>query len=107
MSKNTPIVPPVAPVTLVPNPALKSVLARAAMLASKPRKGKKGNPKTCICGCGDQTKGGDWMPGHDSKFTSIVIRLMREKGITDIEAAPLAYAERAAVTAAEKVKVAA
>ena len=27
-------------------------------------------PKECACGCGDMTKGGTWIPGHDAKAKS-------------------------------------
>ena len=25
-------------------------------------------PKDCACGCGELTKGGYWLPGHDSSY---------------------------------------
>lgn len=28
---------------------------------------------TCICGCGEQTKGGKFRPGHDAKYKSTLI----------------------------------
>lgn len=30
-------------------------------------------PKKCGCGCGETTKGGYFLPGHDSKTLSAVI----------------------------------
>ena len=30
-------------------------------------------PKKCGCGCGVMTKGGEFLPGHDSKTLSAVI----------------------------------
>jgi hypothetical protein len=26
----------------------------------------------CTCGCGEQTKGGKWLPGHDQKLRSAI-----------------------------------
>jgi hypothetical protein len=36
----------------------------------KPREPKP--PKDCACGCGAQTKGGNYLPGHDSRHVSQV-----------------------------------
>jgi hypothetical protein len=42
----------------------------------------------CTCGCGEQTKGGKWLPGHDQKLRSAIenevgglesLRIMAEK----------------------------
>lgn len=37
-----------------------------AATEAKPRKGK--DPRDCECGCGGQTKGGRFIPGHDAKL---------------------------------------
>ncbi len=34
-------------------------------------------PKACACGCGGSTKGGTWLPGHDAKHAS---RMLKESG---------------------------
>lgn len=47
---------------------------------------KKTVPKPCECGCGDETRGGRFIPGHDSKLKAWMIRV--ERGlikIADIE----------------------
>jgi len=42
-------------------------LARLAVLRAKaPPK----TPRPCTCGCGGQTRGGRFLPGHDAKFHS-------------------------------------
>jgi hypothetical protein len=30
-------------------------------------------PKPCACGCGDMTKGGKFIPGHDSRTLSAIL----------------------------------
>jgi hypothetical protein len=34
---------------------------------------RKTVPKQCACGCSSMTKGGDYLPGHDSKTLSAII----------------------------------
>ena len=34
---------------------------------------RKTVPKPCACGCDSMTKGGDYLPGHDSKTLSAII----------------------------------
>lgn len=35
---------------------------------STPRKSKSAKqPRSCACGCGGKTKGGEFLPGHDSR----------------------------------------
>ena len=34
---------------------------------------RKIKPKPCACGCGGITKGGDFIPGHDSKLQSAIL----------------------------------
>lgn len=36
-------------------------------------------PKDCRCGCDGQTKGGDFLPGHDARFYGRVIKYIRWK----------------------------
>ena len=31
------------------------------------------DPKYCICNCGETTKGGDFLPGHDARYKSALI----------------------------------
>lgn len=31
----------------------------------------------CVCGCGDRTKGGQFIPGHDAKLKGRILRLAR------------------------------
>jgi len=33
---------------------------------------RKKTPKACACGCGEMTKGGQWISGHDSSYMSEV-----------------------------------
>jgi len=35
---------------------------------------RKKIPKPCGCGCGDMTKGGQFIPGHDAKLLSAIIK---------------------------------
>ncbi len=35
---------------------------------------RKTVPKSCACGCGDMTKGGKFIPGHDTKVYSAILR---------------------------------
>ena len=34
---------------------------------TRPRR-QRGTPRDCKCGCGEQTKGGTFRPGHDARF---------------------------------------
>lgn len=34
---------------------------------------RKKTPKLCACGCGGQTKGGEFLSGHDAKLYSAII----------------------------------
>ena len=34
----------------------------------------KKTPKQCACGCGDLTKGGTFISGHDSKLYGAIVR---------------------------------
>ncbi len=34
---------------------------------------RKIKPKPCLCGCGDMTKGGKFLPGHDAKLYGAIV----------------------------------
>lgn len=51
---------------------------------SAPKKGK--TPKDCKCGCGEQTKGGNYNPGHDARHAGQVARAVLD-GDLELEAA--------------------
>ena len=48
---------------------------------------RKLTSKQCGCGCGGQTKGGIFLPGHDSKLLSAIIEktggLLELKGLVE------------------------
>lgn len=47
----------------------------AKKAAERPKKDKTPKtPKPCLCGCGEQTGGGDFRPGHDAKYKSTLIK---------------------------------
>lgn len=46
-------------------------------LPSLPRMRKAKPPKECECGCGDMTKGGRFLPGHDSYLKGLALRIER------------------------------
>ncbi len=60
-------------------------------------------PKLCACGCCEMTRGGDFIPGHDSKVYSAIIqhvggiiklRKLVEKStgrVIEIQQQPFAY----------------
>lgn len=39
-------------------------------------------PRPCTCGCGGSTKGGLFLPGHDSKYLTMVVESVTEHGAT-------------------------
>lgn len=50
------------------------------------KRAKKTVPKDCECGCGGETRGGRFIPGHDSKLKAWTLRV--ERGlmkVSDIE----------------------
>lgn len=47
-------------------------------LPNLPRMRKPKPPKDCGCGCGEQTKGGDFLPGHDSYLKGLALRIERK-----------------------------
>src|SRR5687767_11246181 len=50
---------------------LKDAKARARAL--RPTKAKA-DPKECCCGCGELTRGGDFLPGHDARFRGQMLK---------------------------------
>jgi len=42
--------------------------------SSGQRKRPGKTPRDCVCGCGEQTKGGRFVPGHDAKMRGKLIR---------------------------------
>lgn len=43
-----------------------------------PRTRKPKTPKDCECGCGGQTKGGRFVPGHDARLHGWAVRVERK-----------------------------
>ena len=41
---------------------------------------ERGQPRACACGCGTQTSGGTWAPGHDAKRKSTLHAAIRAGG---------------------------
>ena len=87
---------------------------KLAALPPLPGKGKAKAPRRCECGCAGLTKGGRFIPGHDSRLNGWAIRIAyghstegitpgeRTAAIAHIERTPklkAAQAERAASTA--------
>ena len=35
---------------------------------------RKKTPRLCSCGCGEMTRGGELIPGHDAKLLSAIVR---------------------------------
>lgn len=56
----------------------------------KPKAAPKAKePRNCLCGCGGQTKGGRFIPGHDARFHSRV-RQLEAQGVSHDEAEKIA-----------------
>ena len=48
---------------------------KAELRAAKASNGKaKTEPKACGCGCGDLTRGGDFLPGHDARYRGRMLK---------------------------------
>jgi chemotaxis protein histidine kinase CheA len=63
--------------------------AAASAKAKKPApQPKKDKTKDCLCGCGGRTKGGLFIPGHDAKLKSFLLKV--EKGEADVNTLPQA-----------------
>lgn len=39
---------------------------------------KSKEPQVCLCGCGEQTKGGRFIPGHDARLKGQIVKQWRE-----------------------------
>ena len=69
-----------------PTAALKEVMKEMAGKgkgkSSKPGKPRtraaRAEPQKCGCGCGKMTKGGKFLPGHDSKLHSRLLKAAKE-----------------------------
>jgi hypothetical protein len=47
---------------------------------------RKKTPKTCGCGCGEMTKGGKFIPGHDARLLhSILNQIGGDKDILELK----------------------
>lgn len=57
-----------------------------APLPPMPRARKTKPPKPCACGCGEMTKGGNYITGHDSYVKGWAIRV--ERGIVKLADVP-------------------
>lgn len=63
-------------------------MAKATATAEpKPKAGKE--PRNCLCGCGGQTKGGRFLPGHDARYHAR-IKILTATGMSHDEAEKLA-----------------
>ena len=48
---------------------------KAELRAAKASNGKaKAEPKACACGCGELTRGGDFLPGHDARYRGRMLK---------------------------------
>lgn len=52
-------------------------------LPNLPRMRKAKPPKECGCGCGEMTKGGNFLPGHDSYLHGLALRV--ERGVMKLK----------------------
>lgn len=67
---------------------------RAKRTAKPAKRGKGGTPRVCACGCGKQTGGGTFRPGHDSKLHGEWARWKRGEGPAPSKAALKVIRER-------------
>ncbi len=91
--------------------------ARRHRMATTPkeRAAKVKTPQNCLCGCGGQTKGGRFIPGHDARYHARIRILEGQFGLDHDEAAKIAskgpltgkYAVKPKAQAEAKPKVAA
>lgn len=79
------------------------VSRRPETVARRARKRPAGG-RDCSCGCGGWTKGGRYLPGHDSQHLARLIRYVRGGGMTE-ERALRALAESPGLQAKLLVKV--
>lgn len=70
-------------------------MANLAPLPALPGKGKTKTPQKCACGCpGGITKGGRFIPGHDSRMNGWAIRIAGGHATDGITPGERAAAER-------------
>ena len=67
---------------IVPEGASIESAAKMPALPKLPRMRKAKAPKRCACGCGDLTRGGRFIPGHDAKLNAWALRV--ERGIIEL-----------------------
>jgi hypothetical protein len=53
-------------------------------------------PKACACGCGEMTKGGKFLPGHDTKVYRAILQHI-DGDIMELKAVVEAQTNRAVV----------
>lgn len=70
-----------APKSVASMPELKPTVVQALPKLKRARKAKA--PKECACGCGELTKGGRFVPGHDARLYAWMLRV--ERGVIKIE----------------------
>ena len=58
-------------------------MPRNTAAKEKPVAVSKRSPKACDCGCGDQTKGGRFLPGHDARLKGRLLTQLREGNARD------------------------
>lgn len=58
--------------------AKETKMAAASKQDPKPKAKSTPEPRDCVCGCGEQTKGGKFKPGHDGRLKGQLIREYRE-----------------------------
>lgn len=81
-----------------PDPVVEPKPVKVALpkLPKMKRVRKPKTPKPCSCGCGHSTRGGRFIPGHDSRLKGWLLRV--ERGLVKIEDIPTT-GEQAAVRA--------
>lgn len=57
-----------------------------APLPPMPRSRKSKPPQACACGCGGETKGGKFIPGHDGRVKGWALRI--ERGVVKLKDVP-------------------
>lgn len=69
------------------------------------RVNKKDRSRPCACGCGQTTRGGVWIPGHDARLPGLVLRAV--KGEIELTKEQREHAERRDLFARAEAKLAA
>jgi hypothetical protein len=71
--------PDAAPTSPAAPPAKAAKSGALPPLPKLPKAGKKAKPpKECFCGCGEMTKGGTYVAGHDGRLKGLAIRVERK-----------------------------